>query len=111
VGLKTDFRRPECATAGLFKCIHAHHIIASASYKFIYGKYFATTVGLIYEAAPSGVGSYVYNGDLNNDAQTSNDLLYIPTVADHTSGKYIQPAAAVWIQGHPRMSGISSTLL
>ncbi|MEJ0080174.1 MAG: hypothetical protein WDM78_04255 [Puia sp.] len=65
------------------------HVIASASYKFIYGKYFATTVGLIYEAAPSGVGSYVYNGDLNNDAQTSNDLLYIPTVADHESGKYV----------------------
>jgi len=65
------------------------HVIASASYKFIYGKYFATSVGLIYEAAPSGVGSYVYNGDLNNDAQTSNDLLYIPTVADYQSGKYV----------------------
>jgi hypothetical protein len=26
---------------------------------------------------------------LNNDAQTSNDLLYVPTVADYQSGKYV----------------------
>jgi len=80
---------PNSPQLGYSNSYMPHHVIASASYKFIYGKYFATTVGLIYEAAPSGVGSYVYNGDLNNDAQTSNDLLYIPTVADHTSGKYV----------------------
>ena len=65
------------------------HFIASGSYIFRYGKHYATTVGLIFEAAVSGIGSYVYNGDLNNDGQTSNDLLYIPTVADYTSGKYV----------------------
>ena len=65
-----------------------HRVIASAYYKFIYGKYFATSVGLLFEAAPSGVGSYVYNGDLNNDGQTSNDLIYIPTQNDYASGNY-----------------------
>jgi Carboxypeptidase regulatory-like domain len=80
---------PNAPQLGYSNSYMPQHVIASASYKFIYGKYFATTVGLIYEAAPSGVGSYVYNGDLNNDAQTSNDLIYIPTVADHTSGKYV----------------------
>ncbi len=66
-----------------------HHVIASASYKFIYGKNFATTVGLLFEAAPSGVGSYVYSGDLNNDGQTSNDLIYIPTTDDYAKGNYV----------------------
>jgi Carboxypeptidase regulatory-like domain len=80
---------PNVPQLGYSNSYMPQHLIASASYKFIYGKYFATTVGLIYEAAPSGVGSYVYNGDLNNDAQTSNDLLYIPTVADHESGNYV----------------------
>ncbi|HEX3768466.1 MAG TPA: TonB-dependent receptor, partial [Puia sp.] len=80
---------PNAPQLGYSNSYMPQHVIASASYKFIYGKYFATSVGLIYEAAPSGVGSYVYNGDLNNDAQTSNDLLYIPTVADYQSGKYV----------------------
>jgi uncharacterized protein (UPF0333 family) len=55
-----------------------HRIIVSAFYRKEYAKNFATSVGLIYEAAPSGVGSYVYSGDLNNDGNSSNDLMYIP---------------------------------
>jgi len=80
---------PNAAQLGYSNAYMPQRVIASASYKFIYGKYFATTVGLLFEAAPSGVGSYVYNGDLNGDAQTSNDLLYIPTEEDYKSGKYI----------------------
>ncbi|HEX4851341.1 MAG TPA: TonB-dependent receptor, partial [Puia sp.] len=52
------------------------------------GKNFATSVGVIYEASPSGVGSYVYTGDLNNDGQTSNDLIYIPKQSDFDNGTY-----------------------
>jgi hypothetical protein len=56
-----------------------HRVIASASYRFNYAKHFATSLGLIFEAAPSGVGSYTYNGDVNNDATGgNNDLMYIP---------------------------------
>src|SRR5207237_10722366 len=51
---------------------------AFASYKISYAKYFATSIGLYFEAAPNGVTSYVYNGDLNNDGNTGNDLIYIP---------------------------------
>ena len=55
-----------------------HRIIAYASYKVAYSDHFATSVGLIFQAAPSGVGSYTYGGDLNGDGNSGNDLIYIP---------------------------------
>ena len=55
-----------------------HRVIAFASYRFETGKHFATSVGATFEAAPSGVTSYVYNGDLNGDGNSGNDLIYIP---------------------------------
>ncbi|MDB5248397.1 MAG: TonB-dependent receptor [Segetibacter sp.] len=63
-----------------------HRVIASASYRKEYAKHYATSIGLIFEASPSvvnegnfaGVASYVYNGDVNNDGNTGNDLIYIP---------------------------------
>jgi hypothetical protein len=55
-----------------------HRVIAYASYKIVTGKYASTSVGAIFEAAPAGVTSYVYNGDLNGDGNTGNDLIYIP---------------------------------
>jgi Carboxypeptidase regulatory-like domain len=58
-----------------------HRVVAFASYKISYAKYFATSFGLFFEAAPNGVTSYVYNGDLNNDGNTGNDLIYIPNNA------------------------------
>ncbi|CAN5642635.1 carboxypeptidase regulatory-like domain-containing protein [soil metagenome] len=58
-----------------------HRVVAFASYKFNYAKYFGTTVGLFFEAAPNGVTSYVYNGDVNNDGNNANDLIYIPRSA------------------------------
>jgi hypothetical protein len=54
-----------------------HRVVAFASYKLSYAKYFATSVGVYFEAAPVGVTSYVYNGDVNGDGN-SNDLIYIP---------------------------------
>lgn len=54
-----------------------NRIIAMASYKVSYAKFFSTSFGLIYEAAPAGVTSYIYNGDLNGDG-FNNDLMYIP---------------------------------
>ncbi|HWJ29297.1 MAG TPA: hypothetical protein VNS32_22345, partial [Flavisolibacter sp.] len=54
-----------------------HRVVVSASYRKEYAKHFATSVGLFYEAAPAGVGSYIYGSDLNNDG-FSNDLIYIP---------------------------------
>ncbi|MGC4103044.1 TonB-dependent receptor [Ferruginibacter sp.] len=62
-----------------------HRVVAFASYKFNYAKYFATSIGLYFEAAPNGVTSYIYNGDLNGDGNT-NDLIYIPGVSTSTTG-------------------------
>jgi len=55
-----------------------HRVVATATYRVEYGKYFATSIGAFFEAAPAGVASYVYNGDLNGDGNTSNDMIYIP---------------------------------
>jgi hypothetical protein len=55
-----------------------NRVIAYGSYKINTGKYASTSIGLIFEAAQSGVSSYVYNGDLNGDGNTGNDLIYIP---------------------------------
>ncbi|MGG9960724.1 TonB-dependent receptor [Ferruginibacter sp. SUN106] len=58
-----------------------HRVVAFASYKFNYAKYFATSFGLYFEAAPNGVTSYIYNGDLNGDGN-NNDLIFIPAAAN-----------------------------
>lgn len=55
-----------------------HRIVAYASYKIPEGKYASTSIGAIFEMTNAGVTSYVYNGDLNGDGNTGNDLLYIP---------------------------------
>ncbi len=57
-----------------------HRVIAFASYKFNYAKYFSTSFGLYFEAAAAGVTSYIYNGDLNGDGNL-NDLIFIPSAA------------------------------
>ena len=53
----------------------------SINYKLEETKNLATTFGAIYELANAGVTSYVYNGDLNGDGNSGNDLLYIPKTA------------------------------
>ena len=55
-----------------------HRVIAYGSYRKEYAKYFASSIGFTFEAAPNFSASYVYNGDLNGDNQTTNDLMYVP---------------------------------
>jgi len=56
-----------------------NRVIAFGAYKIEYGKYFATSIGAIFEAAPSGVGSYTYGGsDPNGDGNSGTNLIYIP---------------------------------
>lgn len=59
-----------------------HRVIAYANYHINEGKFLATSVGAVFEAAPAGATSYVYNGDLNGDGNTGNDLIYIPRNAN-----------------------------
>ncbi|WP_229239067.1 TonB-dependent receptor domain-containing protein [Emticicia sp. C21] len=55
-----------------------HRIVGSASYRFEYTKFLATTVSLFYQGSHQGRVSYVYNGDLNADGINGADLLYVP---------------------------------
>lgn len=72
---------PNAATLANGAFYQPHRIIAYASYKIINCKNATTSIGAIFEAAPAGVSSYVYNGDLNGDGNTGNDLIYIPNNA------------------------------
>lgn len=57
-----------------------HRFIASAMYRVEYGR-FATSFAMFYELAKGNRYSYIYAGDLNQDAITFNDLLYVPANA------------------------------
>ncbi|MBS1610574.1 MAG: TonB-dependent receptor [Bacteroidetes bacterium] len=54
-----------------------HRIVATASYRIEYIKHLASTFTIYYEGATQGTYSYIYNGDINNDGNSS-DLMYIP---------------------------------
>jgi hypothetical protein len=69
---------PNSANLGLASYTQPHRVLGNLAYKFNYGKNYSTSFGLIAEFANQGAGSYVYNGDLNGDGNTGNDLIYIP---------------------------------
>ena len=69
---------PNTDELGFANFYQPHRVIAYGSYRKEYAKYFATSIGFTFEAATSGTGTYVYNGDLNGDNQTGNDLMYVP---------------------------------
>ena len=69
---------PNAANLGLGSYYQPHRIIASVTYRATWSKMFNTTFGAIFEMAANGTGNYVYNGDLNGDGNTGNDLIFIP---------------------------------
>jgi hypothetical protein len=69
---------PNSDEMGYSNYYQPHRVVASAFYRKEYAKYFATSLGFTFEAANGGVASYVYSGDVNNDALTTNDLIYVP---------------------------------
>ena len=54
-----------------------HRIISSVMYKVNYGR-LSSAFSLYFEAGKGNRYSYVYAGDLNQDAISNNDLLYVP---------------------------------
>jgi len=72
---------PNAANLGYASYYQPNRVIANFSYRIKEGKSLATTIGAIYEMTNNGVTSYVYNGDLNGDGNSGNDLMYIPKVA------------------------------
>ncbi len=69
---------PNTDELGFANFYQPHRVIAYGSYRREYAKYFASSIGFTFEAANNGTGTYVYNGDLNGDNQTGNDLMYVP---------------------------------
>jgi len=55
-----------------------HRIFAAVSRRFELAQGWGTTIGLAYEGRSGLPFSIVYNGDINGDSRTSNDLIYIP---------------------------------
>jgi outer membrane receptor protein involved in Fe transport len=78
----TDPNAPTLARPSWYQ---PHRIIAYANYHIEEGKHTATFIGAVYEATTAGANSYVYNGDLNGDGNTNNDLIYIPKSAGDIS--------------------------
>ena len=72
---------PNSPNLGFASYYQPNRVIGNFSYKLNEGKYLSTTFGAIYELANNGVTSYVYNGDLNGDGNSGNDLMYIPRVS------------------------------
>lgn len=62
-----------------------HRLVGNLSYRVEYGKHFATTIGLIYNGYSGPRFSMIYNGDINGDRQSGNDLLYVPTSSEITA--------------------------
>ncbi|NBY24550.1 MAG: TonB-dependent receptor [Chitinophagaceae bacterium] len=80
-----------------------HRVVAAANYRFEYAKKFATSIGFTFEAANGGTANYTYNGDLNNDNQVSNDLIYVPRsineiVLEGVSATDTRSADVIWGQ-------------
>jgi hypothetical protein len=58
-----------------------HRIIASGTYRVEYGGNMATQISLFFQGQQQGRFSYTYEGDMNGDGVSNNDLMYIPNRA------------------------------
>ncbi len=56
----------------------SHRITAALSYQHEWFPGFPTTFGMVYTGISGTPYSYVYEGDLNGDGESLNDLIYIP---------------------------------
>ena len=54
-----------------------HRIVADLSYRVEYANHFASTLSLFYEGTSEFNYSFVVGGDVNNDGNSSSDLMYI----------------------------------
>jgi hypothetical protein len=55
-----------------------HRITAAFSYQHEWSPGFLTTFGMIYSGISGSPYSYVYDGDVNGDGESFNDLFYVP---------------------------------
>ena len=71
-----------------------HRIVATTSHRFNIIPRAATDVSLVYIGQSGQPYSYRYNGDVNGDGSTGNDLVYVPMSA--TDVKFSANAAQSW---------------
>ena len=76
---------PNAATIGRPTWYNPNRIIAYFNWRTEYGGHFATSIGAVYDIESYGATSFVYNGDLNGDGNSGNDLIYIPKSASDIS--------------------------
>jgi hypothetical protein len=81
-----------------------HKIVSSQSYAFTLGEKSQFDVAALYNGTSGSPFSFVYQGDLNRDGSSRNDLIYIPRDASEinlidvvsTDGSVTQTAAQQW---------------
>ncbi len=89
-----------------------NRVLISISGSIEYASGFATTVSIYYNGQNGGRYSYVYNGDVNGDGQTGNDLVYVPLNANDiilTTNNYA--ALDAFIKGDSYLSGHRGQIL
>jgi hypothetical protein len=69
---------PNNAVEGYSQYDRTHRVMIAASYRYEWLPGYATTFGLDYSGLSGQPYSWLVNGDINGDGQTSNDLVYIP---------------------------------
>ncbi|MBK6679495.1 MAG: TonB-dependent receptor [Ignavibacteriales bacterium] len=83
--VKGDPNNPELVTS-LYEI--KNRFFASVSYTHDFFANAPTTISLFYNGQSGAPFSFTVNGDLNNDGFDQNDLFYIPTAAELSSGAY-----------------------
>jgi hypothetical protein len=68
-----------------------NRLFAALSYRLEYFDFGATTVSVFFDNYTFGNGSYTVSGDLNGDAVSNNDLIYVPR--DQSEMSFVQNGA------------------
>jgi hypothetical protein len=73
---------PNNPTLGFSQYDRRHRVMVNVSYRYEWAEDLATSIGLYYSGLSGQPYSWIINGDINGDQQTSNDLAYIPKDAN-----------------------------
>jgi hypothetical protein len=69
---------PNLAPVGFGQNSPGSRLFAAVSYRLISSDVGATTISIFFDNYTPGNGSYTYSGDMNGDAVSNNDLIYVP---------------------------------
>lgn len=73
---------PDAEELGFASGSFPDRILLQAAYRFEYAKCMATSIGVVYQRYMPFRYSYTYNGDVNNDSYSWNDLIYVPRLME-----------------------------